>query len=102
MAQGRRVKISKNKIRFAKQAKVDLYRKGIVKILAELGHEEAWVSDESILWDFSVITGPHKGTFEVEDDRFLSTQDLSRILGVGVELDDRLWQIAKRIEEKSS
>lgn len=81
------------RIVIAEQEMVKKYHLGVATVLDVLGHPEALVTDDSIIYDF---LDP-----EVDDmdTIFEKLRNLSRLSGVPVlDLEHRIWEVGKWIE----
>lgn len=72
------------RIIFADTAQVEELDPYVDQVLIALGHPDAWVSDESMIWDF--------GLTPEEIDA------VSERLGVPVSKKDRIIEVAKRLQ----
>jgi hypothetical protein len=68
------------------------YKKQVDKILHMMGHPEALVTDESIIWDFVPNTLSKRG-----GKQWLS--HIEKSFGLPVELNDYIWEVAKKIHD---
>jgi len=83
--------LASKKIEHAERDKIedlDLY---VQKVLEALGHPEAFVTDESMIWDFV----PHLGSSSPETQVFLDA--LGEKLGFKVDHQDYIWDLAKKL-----
>ena len=75
------------KFKPAESQRVEALEPQVRVVLEALGHPEAYVTDRSMVADFSL---------ELEEQEALSAR-ASEVLGVAVSPDDYLWQVAERL-----
>lgn len=82
--------IAGKRIEHAERDKVEDLDKYVQKVLEAIGHPEAFVTDESMIWDFVPHLRPSS-----EMQAFLD--ELSDKLGFEVKHQDYIWDLAKRM-----
>lgn len=84
----------KIKFELAPQAQIDKYGREVAEVLEALGHPEALVTAESLMWDFleSIDGDQHKA----ESDALLEACRIHWGLET-LEEEDYVWEVAERI-----
>ena len=84
----------KIKIELARQNYVDQYEEQVKFILKTLGHPEALVTDETLIWD--LVHMFDSGGYDKQ------LAKMSKKVGFSVEPNDVLWKVAKKIKALSA
>jgi len=84
----KRLREGKVKIKVASRDKSDEYSEEVGVLLHAMGISSALVTDESTIGDF--------------DGAFDDIDELSEAVGVPLSMDDHVWEVAKRIREKTA
>jgi len=74
------------KIELAEHDKIDFLQDYVDKVLEAIGHPEALVTNESLVWDFTSDKGKLKR--------------VSKKLGFDVDPNDYIWQLAERYKAR--
>ena len=83
--------VKKKRVVLASDDKGEVNYGYVMKVLEALGHPEALVTDESEVYDFML------GMDEKKEKKWLSA--LGKRLGVEVQGNDYIWEVAKKIQE---
>ena len=88
----RKIASGEIKITYAKSTRIETLRPWVAKVLAAVGHPEAFVTDESMIGDFAVCVA----------DKAKEADKVSKKLGVPVKAMSYVMDVANRLRLRQS